>query len=342
MSRHVAVVGAGAWGTALCHVLASAGNTVRLWAFEEEVVASINEGRENTIYLPGHHVNEAITASNDIAWVVGGAELIVSVSPSQVVGRVMAAAAPHMSPDAIVVSASKGIELHTHRMMHQVLGEVLPEAVASRIAVISGPSFAAEVANSMPTAVSVACADHGVAEKIQIAFSCEFFRVYAIDDVPGAEIGGALKNVIALAAGICDGMGFGHNSRAALITRGLAEIGRLGNRLGARTITFMGLSGLGDLVLTCNGDLSRNRTVGMRLGKGEALDDIINSMTAVAEGVKTCEAAVELAREYGVEMPICEKVYEIVHDGKPATQAVSELMGRPIRREFAGLEGVDD
>jgi glycerol-3-phosphate dehydrogenase (NAD(P)+) len=222
--------------------------------------------------------------------------------------------------------------------MHEVLGEVLPEGPRGRIAALSGPSFAAEVAAGVPTAVSLACPDGDAARQLQSLFSGPTFRVYTLDDVVGVETAGALKNVVALAAGIADGLGFGHNSRAALITRGLAEISRLGTALGAKPLTFLGLAGLGDLVLTCTGDLSRNRTVGLRLGRGEKLRDILTSMKAVAEGVKTCDGAVALARRLGVDMPIAAEVWKVLHEEKDPRLAVEELMGRPSRREFWDLE----
>lgn len=329
-----AVVGAGAWGTALAQVLARDGGEVALWSYEPEVADEINRHRENRTYLPGCPLSGAITATSDLAEAVGGARLVVSVSPSQTVRKVMGEAAPHLLGDAIIVTASKGMETGTHLLMSQVLAEVLPESLHPRIAALSGPSFAVEVAKSMPTAVSVAARDQKVAEAVQQAFNCRFFRTYWQEDVIGVETGGALKNVIALAAGIADGLGFGHNSRAALITRGIAEIGRLGAKMGAKPITFLGLSGIGDLVLTCTGELSRNRTVGVRLGQGEKLPAILASMRAVAEGVKTCGAANELAARFGVEMPISAKVGEILNEGKDPREAVAELMGRPSRHEF--------
>jgi glycerol-3-phosphate dehydrogenase (NAD(P)+) len=223
--------------------------------------------------------------------------------------------------------------------MHQVLQEVLPPAYAANLAALSGPSFADEVARGVPTAVSVACEDRATAQFLQEIFSGPTFRVYTLDDLPGVEVAGAVKNVVALAAGISDGLGFGHNSRAALITRGLSEISRLGAALGAKPITFLGLAGLGDLVLTCTGDLSRNRTVGLRLGQGESLPEILASMKAVAEGVKTCDATVGLARRLGVEMPIATEVWRVLNEGKDPRRAVEDLMGRPAKREFWNLEG---
>lgn len=339
MNRHVAVIGAGAWGTALAHVLGVSGNSVRLWAYEPEVAQAIESSQENTVYLAGHKLHPNVRASNDMEQVLRGAKMVVSVSPSQVVRGVMGQAAPFLDNDALVVSASKGIELNSLKLMHDVLAETLPADFGGHIGALSGPSFAAEVMQGVPTAVSLACADEEAAQVMQSMFSCPFFRVYTLADVVGAEVGGAMKNVVALAAGIADGLGFGHNSRAALITRGLAEIGRLGVRLGADPLTFLGLSGLGDLVLTCTGDLSRNRTVGLRLGRGETLDEILGPMKAVAEGVKTCDAAVSLSRKIGVEMPIAEKICEVLHEEKDPREATEELMGRPRKREFSGLEG---
>ncbi|MBI5016591.1 MAG: NAD(P)-dependent glycerol-3-phosphate dehydrogenase [Deltaproteobacteria bacterium] len=334
----VAVVGGGAWGTALAHTLAGKGLDVRLWVFEPEVAATLAATGENTVYLPGHRVHPGVLPSSDLQAVVTGASVVVSVSPSQVVRAVMSRASAWLASDALVVSASKGIENGSLLLLHQVLNEALPGHGAGRIAALSGPSFAAEVARGVPTAVSLACEDPEAARRLQQLFSSPSFRVYTLDDVAGVEVAGALKNVVALAAGISDGLGFGHNSRAALITRGLAEISRLGVALGAKPLTFLGLAGLGDLVLTCTGDLSRNRTVGLRLGRGEKLPAILASMTAVAEGVKTCEAAVALSERLGVEMPIAAQVWTVLHDGKDPRRAVEDLMSRPSRREFWDLE----
>ncbi len=334
----VAVVGAGAWGTALADRLARNGAAVRLWVFEPELAKTLAETRENDLYLPGHRVHEGVQPSADLAAVVRDAGVVVSVSPSQVVRAVMGRAAAHLRPDALVVSASKGIENGTTRLMHEVLAEVLPQLAGGRIAALSGPSFAAEVVRGVPTAVSLACTDPQAAERLQRLFSGPTFRVYTLDDLPGVELGGALKNVVALAAGISDGLGFGHNSRAALITRGLAEISRLGVAMGAKPLTFLGLAGMGDLVLTCTGDLSRNRSVGLRLGRGERLSEILASMQAVAEGVKTCDAVVALAQRLDVDMPIAAEVWQVLQRDKDPRQAVEDLMARPARREFWDLE----
>jgi glycerol-3-phosphate dehydrogenase (NAD(P)+) len=328
----VGVVGAGSWGTALAALLSRRGHAVTLWSFEPEVVESINDAHENP-YLAGVALPESLVGTSDLADTVRGAELVLSVSPSQFVRSVMSDAGAAIPEGALLVSASKGIELHSLKRMDEVLAEVVPTPVMERFAVVSGPSFAAEVAVEVPTAVVVGGRTEAVAAEVQAAFQTEYFRVYTNTDVVGVELGGALKNVIALAAGVTAGLGLGHNTMAALITRGLAEIRRLGVAMGAQTATFSGLAGMGDLVLTCTGSLSRNRTVGYRLGQGETLDDILADMTAVAEGVKTAEAVYELARRHGVEMPISEQVYRIVHEGKSPSQALRTLMLRDPKPE---------
>jgi len=329
----VAVVGAGSWGTALAALLAGKGIPVRLWAFESQVVRSIRETGENRPYLPGIHLPPELTATGSLPEAVEGAGVVVSVSPSQHVGGVMAAAVPHLSADALVVSASKGIEIATLRRMDQVLADVLDSRQMERFAVLSGPSFASEVARGVPTAVVVASGNPDVAFQLQSLFQTDRFRVYTNDDVIGVELGGALKNVIALAAGVAAGLGFGHNTLAALITRGLAEITRLGVALGATRATFAGLAGMGDLVLTCTGELSRNRTVGVRLGRGERLEEILGEMTAVAEGISTAPAVRDLAERHGVDMPICREVCAILEEGRPPAEAVRNLMLRTPRPE---------
>jgi glycerol-3-phosphate dehydrogenase (NAD(P)+) len=326
------VVGAGAWGTALGVVLAGKGHDVTIWSYEEDVAASINAGGGNR-YLPGVELPASLGADTDIAAALGGADLVVSAAPSQFVRSTMAKAGPSIPSGALLVSASKGIELGTLLRMDEVLSEVLPASIMDRFCVLSGPSFAAEVAQGAPTAVVVASRNEQAAVRVRDAFLTPTFRVYTGTDVIGAELGGALKNVVALAAGATAGLGYGHNTLAALITRGLAEITRLGVAAGAERATFYGLAGVGDLVLTCTGSLSRNRTVGYRLGKGESLEAILSDMTAVAEGVKTAEAARELARRYGVEMPIMEQMYAIVHEGKGPSDALRALMSREPKAE---------
>ncbi|HSG06889.1 MAG TPA: NAD(P)H-dependent glycerol-3-phosphate dehydrogenase [Longimicrobiales bacterium] len=327
-----AVVGAGSWGTALAALLARKNHEVTLWSYESSVVEAINRHHVNP-YLEGVTLPGALRCTADLADAVRGAQLVVSVSPSQFVGHVMAAAAAHIAPEATVVSASKGIELDTLRRMDEVLGGVLPSSVMERFCVLSGPSFAAEVARGGPTAVVVASRDQDAAIRAQTLFQTDTFRVYTNADVVGVELAGALKNVIAVAAGCTAGLGFGHNTMAALITRGLAEITRLGVAMGAEKATFSGLAGMGDLVLTCTGSLSRNRTVGYRLGKGETLQAILADMKAVAEGVKTAEAAYALAGRHAVEMPIAEQVYAIVHEGRKPSDALRALMLRDPKPE---------
>lgn len=329
-----AVIGGGAWGTALADQLGKKGLEVHLWMYEAALAREMADSRVNSVYLPGHRVCDKVMPLSDMKTAVEGAKIVLSASPSQVVRTVMGEAAAYLSKDAVVISVSKGVENGTLKLMHEVIEEVLPEGSGGRIAALSGPSFAIEVAKELPTAVSLACRDSRLGEELQSIFSRPSLRVYTMDDVTGAEVGGAVKNVIALAAGICSGLGFGHNSLAAIITRGLAEITRLGVALGAKPITFLGLSGMGDLVLTCTATLSRNHTVGFRLGKGERLSDILASMTAVAEGVKTCDSVVELSHRLAVEMPIVSEVWKVLHEGKNPRNAVEDLMSRPYKSEF--------
>ncbi len=328
-----AVVGAGSWGTALAHLLHRNGHRVRLWSYEEDLARSIEELGENRSYLPGIAFPPEIRVSNQLDEVVSGAELIVSVSPAQFVGRVMREAAPAVDPGALVVSASKGIEIQTLRRMDEVLEEILSPQVAKRLVLLSGPSFASEVAGGQPTAIVAASESAEARLEVQRVFRSPTFRVYTNPDVVGVGLGGALKNVIALAAGVCAGLDFGHNTQAALLTRGLAEITRLGVAMGAKPSTFYGLAGIGDLVLTCTGELSRNRMVGMRLGRGESLETILSEMTAVVEGVRTTSAAHGLAKSFDVEMPIVSQVYAILKEGKAPLDAVRDLMLRDPRSE---------
>jgi glycerol-3-phosphate dehydrogenase (NAD(P)+) len=313
-------------------VLARNGHAVRIWSYEEDVARSINERHANP-YLEGVELPASIRAETELAVAVRGAEVVVSASPSQFVRGVMSQAAPDLGRDAIVLSASKGIEHGTLLRMDEVLAAVLPAGLMERFCVLSGPSFALEVARGAPTAVVIASHDRAAAERVRDLFQTETFRVYTNEDVVGVEIAGALKNVIALAAGVTVGLGYGHNTLAALITRGLAEITRFGIAVGAQRATFYGLAGLGDLVLTCTGGLSRNRAVGCRLGQGERLEDILRDMSAVAEGVKTTEAAYELARRHAVEMPITEQMYAILYQGRSPADALRALMAREPKPE---------
>jgi len=326
------VVGAGAWGTALAVVLAEKGHDVTVWCFEPEVSKSLNEGGLNP-YLEGVSLPRAIRGETDLKSALRGAQLVVSVSPAQFVRGVMGRAAPHIEAGAMVLSASKGIELGSLLRMDEVLFEVLPGHAMRNFCVLSGPSFAREVATGQPTAVVVASRQRSVAARAQGLFQTPTFRVYTNTDVIGVELAGALKNVVALAAGTTAGLGFGHNTTAALITRGLAEATRLGVAVGADKATFYGLAGLGDLVLTCTGSLSRNRAVGYRLGQGEPLERILGDMTAVAEGVETTRAALELAKRVEVEMPIVEQMYAILYEGRAPADALRALMTRDPKPE---------
>jgi glycerol-3-phosphate dehydrogenase (NAD(P)+) len=329
----VAVAGAGSWGTTLANLLAKKGCDVRLWSYEADVAAGILAERENRRYLAGVRLSEQLWATADLEAAVRDAEVVVSVTPAQHVRRVMASAAPVLRPDVLVVSASKGIETATLETMAEVLADVLPPDAAERTCYLSGPSFALEVARELPTAVAVASRDAASALRIQELFQVPYFRVYTNTDVRGVELGGALKNVIALAAGMAVGLGLGQNALAALITRGLAEIGRLGVALGADPQTLAGLAGMGDLILTCTGELSRNRSVGVALGRGEKLADVLAQMTGVAEGVETARAAHALAARTGTEMPIVAIVHAVLfHDLDPGT-AVESLMLREPKPE---------
>ena len=326
----IAVLGAGSWGTTLGNLLAAKGQAVRLWAFEREVVDAVNRSHENPLFLPGVSLCGSLRAYADAAEAVQGASVVVSASPSHVVRAVVGRAAPSIAPNTLVVSATKGIETDTLALMSQVLAECVPRA---RFVALSGPSFAIEVAQGQPTAVVAAAADQQAALEVQQLFATSAFRVYSGGDVVGVELAGALKNVIAVAAGILEGLGLGHNPRAALITRGLAEITRLGVAMGAAPLTFAGLAGMGDLVLTTTGSLSRNRQLGVAVARGESLEHHRTTHRSVAEGANTSLAGVALGRRYGVELPIIQKVSEVLFEGKPARDAVPELMERELKAE---------
>ena len=334
----IAVIGAGSWGTALTKPMADLGQTVSLWAHRKEHVEELKKTRQNKTYLPGYTLAETITPVSELKDAVEGHKIIIMVVPSHVFREVFTGLVPYLDNEAYVISASKGIENDSLLTMTQVMGDVLSSsanASAKNIStgVISGPSFAKEVAAGIPTAVTVASHNREAAAYIQKALSTHLFRVYAATDVIGLELGGALKNIVAIGAGICDGLGYGTNTRAALITRGLAEITRLGVSMGADPLTFSGLGGLGDLVLTCTGDLSRNRMVGFKLGQGKRLDVILSEMNMVAEGVKTTRSAWNLAGKVGAEMPILEQVYQVLYQDKPCQDAVRDLLGRSLKEE---------
>ncbi|RMD52386.1 MAG: NAD(P)-dependent glycerol-3-phosphate dehydrogenase [Nitrospirae bacterium] len=329
----ISVLGAGSWGTTLSILLSEKGYNVTLWVYERELLKEIEEKRENTIYLPDFKIPDSVYTTNSIIEAVRGKDVIVSVIPTQYVRGVFSELSDFIKGDQIIVSASKGIEKGSLLTVTGVLRSVLKNE--PDLAVLSGPSFAKEVAKKYPTAVTIAGYKRDVIEKLQHLFKRHYFRVYAHDDVLGVELGGALKNVIALASGISDGLGFGNNTRAALITRGLAEITRLGVKMGAIEKTFSGLSGVGDLVLTCTGELSRNRTTGIRLGRGETLREIQSSMKMVAEGVETTISAFELSNKMGVETPIIHEVYKVLYENKPPIEAVNYLMTRSCKDEFS-------
>jgi glycerol-3-phosphate dehydrogenase (NAD(P)+) len=331
----VAVIGGGSWGTALAQHLALKGLSVRLWVFEEDLAGEIASSRKNETYLPGILLEPSLTPSHSLEAVLTGSDLALFVTPSHVTRLVLKNALPWLPPEIPVVVASKGIETETLKTMSEVFEEELPRDQSSKASFLSGPSFAREVAAGLPTAVSLGCRHGATADAVQRLFSNSAFRVYTTPDVRGVELGGSLKNVIAIAAGISDGLGLGLNARSALITRGLAEMIRLGEALGADPRTFAGLSGLGDLVLTCTGDLSRNRTVGRELGAGKTIDAILGPMNMVAEGVKTSLATVRLARQSNVEMPIAEQIYSVLYEEKSPRSALEELMSRDLRPEVS-------
>jgi len=327
----IAVVGGGAWGTALADLLARKGEQVTLWAREPEVVESVNQRHVNDMFLPGAPLAPSLGAARDIRAVVRDAEVIVSAAPSHAVRPVMTQVAGSLKGKPLVVSASKGLDPEKLERPSAVLVEVLPEGTP--VAVLSGPSFALEVYQRQPTAVVAAAAEHEVAERVQRIFSTGYFRVYSHTDVIGVELGGALKNVIALAAGILEGLGLGFNTRAALITRGLAEITRLGVALGAQPMTFAGLAGLGDLILTATGALSRNRGLGVALGQGQSVAQALARTQAVVEGVNTARTAVALGERHDVELPISREVANVLFQNKAPRQAVADLMERELKAE---------
>jgi glycerol-3-phosphate dehydrogenase (NAD(P)+) len=341
----IAVIGGGAWGTGISIVLGRKGahspthattHKVRLWAHEAEVCDSITRTRINEKFLPGRRIPDSVTASNDLAATLDGVHVVVSVMPSQHCRALFERMRPLLHPHAMIVSATKGLEEGSLQRMTEVIAHVLKreDGTAPAVGALSGPTFAQEVARGDPTAITIASGNAELLRTVQQEFSDPTFRVYTNNDVIGVELAGALKNIVAIAAGICDGLGFGHNSAAALITRGLAEMTRLVVACGGRTETMAGLAGLGDLVLTCTGGLSRNRSVGVELGHGKKLPEIIAAMHGmVAEGVFTTSAAVGLARARDIEMPITEQMHAILHKGKSPREAIQELMSRSGKSE---------
>ncbi len=329
-----AVIGGGSWGTALAAVLGTNGHETMIWTHDESVARSINERQENLKYLPGMTLPGNVRGTHQLHEALAGAEIVVAASPSHLTREVMEKALPALPRATPIVCASKGIENGSLLTMHEVLEEVLPSELHPYLTFLSGPSFARETLRRMPTAVVVASPWEKMAQRVQRAFSNDYFRVYTSNDVVGVELGGSLKNVCAIAAGIADGMGFGNNTRAALITRGLSELVRLAIKKGANPLTLSGLAGMGDLVLTCTGDLSRNRTVGLGLGRGQSLEEVLAGMTQIAEGVRTAKSAHDLALKMGCEMPIHEAVYRILYEGLPVKQAMGQLLSRGLKSEF--------
>jgi glycerol-3-phosphate dehydrogenase (NAD(P)+) len=332
MPTPVAVLGAGSFGTCLA-VLAAREHDVTIWARDPAVAAAIQSERRNPRYLTSVELPENVRATADLGEALAGRELVICAVPSHGVRAVMAEAARYMDHESILVSTVKGIEVETGMLMHQVLEDVLDPRFHARLVVLSGPSFAREVAERQPTAVTLACREEAYAISVQTALSCPWFRCYTHEDVVGAEVGGATKNVVAIAVGMCDGLGRGLNARAGLMTRGLREITRLGEALGANPLTFLGLSGMGDLILTCTGDLSRNRQVGLELGRGRELGDIVGGMKQVAEGVRTTFAVCALAERLRVEMPIANAVRAVLQGDISPEEAGQQLMTRQLRSE---------
>jgi glycerol-3-phosphate dehydrogenase (NAD(P)+) len=328
----ITIIGAGSWGTTLAIVMANNAHNITLWVFEKDLAEEMIINRENNLYLPGHTIPDSIKVTNSLSEAVKDAEIIVNVVPTQYIRGVFSSLTGILKQGQIIVTASKGIEKNSLLTVTNILKNLFGDV--HQYAVLSGPSFAKEVVKENPAAVSIAAYDKDIALMLQNVFSTPYFRIYRNCDVTGVELGGALKNVIAIASGISDGLGFGHNTRAALITRGLAEIVRLGIKIGAQPRTFSGLSGLGDLVLTCAGDLSRNRTVGLKLGQGMKLIEILESMHMVAEGVETTLSARKLAHKFDVEMPIVEQVYQVLYNEKDPHTAVTHLMMRAYKQEF--------
>ncbi|MCS6900013.1 MAG: NAD(P)H-dependent glycerol-3-phosphate dehydrogenase [Myxococcales bacterium] len=331
---HVAVLGAGAWGTALAKLLAEKSNEVWIWGRPPEVIEDIEKNHRNNRYLPGFDLPRNLHATEDPERALQGANLVLLAIPSHATRGVLQELNRYIPRGVPLVSATKGIENDSLMLMHQVTLDTLGPECLAMYTTLSGPSFAKEVALRHPTVVAVAGSRREVAQEVQARFSSEVFRVYWSDDLVGVELGGALKNVIAIAAGAGDGMGFGHNSRAAVITRGLNELAKLAVAKGANPLTIAGLAGMGDLVLTCTGELSRNRTVGIELGRGKKLEDILNTLGHVAEGVKTARSAYDLARSLQVEMPITEQVYQVLYHGKSVRDALADLMRRPLLPEL--------
>lgn len=331
-ASRAAVLGAGSWGTTFAKVLCDAGTPTTLWARRPETARAITERRENPDYLPGTRLPDLLTATSSTAEALAGADFVVLAVPSQTLRDNLAACAHDLPPDALLVSLMKGVELGSTKRMSEVIAEVA-DAPAERVAVLTGPNLAREIAAEQPTATVIACSDLDAARRVQAACHTPYFRPYTNTDVAGCELGGAVKNVIALVCGISDGMGFGDNTKASLMTRGLAETARLGAALGADPVTFAGLAGLGDLIATCTSPLSRNRSFGERLGRGETLEQVAAGTRQTAEGVKSCLSVLDLAGKHNVEMPLAEQVVAVVHRGRSPAEMVRQLSNRDARSE---------
>jgi glycerol-3-phosphate dehydrogenase (NAD(P)+) len=331
--KNLAIIGAGSWGTALAIALGPRFQRIRLWVYEADLAERLRQTRVNDVYLPGFEIPRHVEPTSNFEFALDGAEIVLSVMPSHLVRNLFGQMTPFLHEEMLFVTATKGLENETLLRMSQVIRQSLEPHFAPRIAVISGPTFAREVAKFEPTALVVASEDFDLAQSVQSAFSGPAFRLYTSSDPAGVEAGGAIKNVVALGAGVLHGMGLGHNALAALITRGLAEMTRLAVALGGKPQTLSGLAGLGDLVLTCTGELSRNRQVGIELAHGHKLDEIVNSMKMVAEGIKTTHAAVDLARRHSVEVPISEQMFQMLHFGITPREAIRRLMERALKGE---------
>ncbi len=331
-NNYIAVIGSGSWGTTLANLLAEKGYDVTLWAYEKDLAEQINKERTNSIYLPDVVLSNNIKATNDIAEAVSNSRYILNVVPTQHIRSIFNQVKSYMREESMIINASKGIEIYTLLTPSMILKEILNKPVS----VISGPSFAKEVSQKLPTAATLASEDKKTSMLLQEVFNTDYFRVYTHDDIVGVEIGGALKNVIAIASGICDGLKLGYNSRAALITRGLSEMTKLGIIMNAQKKTFSGLSGIGDLVLTCTAPLSRNYTIGYKLGQGQKLSEIIGQSRSVVEGVTTTKSAYALSKKYNIEMPITEQIYLTLYKEKSPEETVKDLMNRTLKSEFNG------
>ncbi|MBN1593464.1 MAG: NAD(P)-dependent glycerol-3-phosphate dehydrogenase [Candidatus Coatesbacteria bacterium] len=330
----IAVLGGGSWGTSLANMLSSDGHDVSMWAFEKDLVERMRQTRVNDIFLPAITLPETLRITNDMEEALSGRDIVVSMGPSAYTRQVCSQAAEFISDGSIILNAAKGLEPKTLKRMSEVLGEVFPKLSPDGIATLSGPTFALELARRRPTAALVGCKSLDTARRFQEMLSCSYFRLYTSEDIVGVEFGGALKNIVAIASGIVDGLGLGPNTQAALITRGLSEIARLGAANGAKPLTFQGLSGLGDLVLTCMSKLSRNYSLGYELAQGRKLKDILSEMKMVAEGVGTCRSALQLSKMCNVEMPITAQMFEVLFENKSPGEAIQDLMNRPLKEEL--------